>query len=391
MKTKAYLFSPLIILLVFFSANSLAKTAQSIKPASLMLKGHIDIVVSSCSAAGLTLSSNVLPAQVIKVRPGSPAYYKNIEAKDEILDAQILGDKLYVIFSRNGQKYSAELNTVPVNRIAVASGINGGNDLVKNASEKSQPINTAAFNLSDADVAVPDNSYRHWFKISQPMLATSIEKFNKEAILDVEGSADETGQILAAFGMPYLKISTDQLIDYPFDGVHVIILNCPGDAPSASYPRLRSFVEKGGYLVTSDWALDHYLQNAFPELIRWNSSVNKKYKYTAAVVNADPVFLNGAVTHAMWFLNANAHLVEIIDPSKAEVLVASKELSEEDPKHGGSVAIVFTVGRGKILHIVGHVGIKINNKLPDSAPVIGISLRQAIVANFVASALTSGK
>ncbi len=72
------------------------------------------------------------------------------------------------------------------------------------------------------------------------------------------------------------------------------------------------------------------------------------------------------------------------------VLVRSRGLSREDGL--GIMAVTFPFGRGQVLHMVGHFDnapdkFRFGDTLPDPAPVIGISLRQALAANFVVAGL----
>src|SRR5947207_1577158 len=79
----------------------------------------------------------------------------------------------------------------------------------------------------------------------------------------------------------------------------------------------------------------------------------------------------------------------VLKPNVCHVLVRSRALVGEDPDRMGILAVEFSVGRGHVLHLVGHfdndsgLGFVGPNSIPDSAPVIGISLRQALAANFI--------
>jgi len=67
-------------------------------------------------------------------------------------------------------------------------------------------------------------------------------------------------------------------------------------------------------------------------------------------------------------------------------------LSRDDPDRRGILAVTFTFGRGHVLHLVGHFDnnatLAFGNMLPDPAPEIGISLRQALAANFLVAGLS---
>ncbi len=109
----------IILAFIYLAINicSLAENhAQTSVPVSqIKLRGKVDIVASSCSAAGITLSSAVLPAGIDKIRLGSPAFYAGLAAGDKILSAQLNNNQLSLLIERHGQKFSAQLSTVPVN------------------------------------------------------------------------------------------------------------------------------------------------------------------------------------------------------------------------------------------------------------------------------------
>ena len=48
----------------------------------------------------------------------------------------------------------------------------------------------------------------------------------------------------------------------------ILIINCPGNLYDESLARVKSFVRKGGFLFTTDWALLNILEKIFPEYVR---------------------------------------------------------------------------------------------------------------------------
>jgi tetratricopeptide (TPR) repeat protein len=105
---------------IYFAINTCClaandKSASAPTP-SVKLKGKVDIVFSSCSAAGITLSSSNLPASIDKVRLGSPAFYANLAAGDKVLSAQLNNNSLALLIERHGQKFSTQLATHPVDQ-----------------------------------------------------------------------------------------------------------------------------------------------------------------------------------------------------------------------------------------------------------------------------------
>jgi hypothetical protein len=112
MKHVAYSIILLIsLLLLLYPVLAVENRIANVPRTTAMLHGQVDIIVSSCSAAGLTLSSLTLPAVVEKVRLGSSALYAGVEKGDKILSAQKTDKKLCVLIERKGQKFYAQLKT----------------------------------------------------------------------------------------------------------------------------------------------------------------------------------------------------------------------------------------------------------------------------------------
>ncbi len=93
---------------------------------SRLLYGQVDIIGSSCAAAGITLSSTKLPSTIKNVRLGSPAFYANIAKEDQVLSAQVIDNKLCLVIDRNGQKFSAQLKTTVVDLKTLRANTSNG-------------------------------------------------------------------------------------------------------------------------------------------------------------------------------------------------------------------------------------------------------------------------
>jgi hypothetical protein len=145
-----------------------------------------------------------------------------------------------------------------------------------------------------------------------------------------------------------------------------VFWNCgdplPPDQMRAVAKRLEAYVRRGGYLFTTDWAVAHVVQLAFPGYL---TTTGKDTSLPEMVVDIRPargqerhpllegVFLPG--TRGRWWLEELAFDVKI-GPHGAgavEVLVESPMLKDT---LGVSpiVAATFKHGRGRVLHAMGH-------------------------------------
>ena len=240
-------------------------------------------------------------------------------------------------------------------------------------------------------VVKPD-VFRAWIEKSQPTLMGGISSHGQNEIVEVAGQWDRADRALAAFGLPYTHIKANALTPQMLSGTKVLIINCAGSIKRDRLQTIRDFVNRGGYLLTTDWALDNMLSNTFPGYLEWNKGKNKQPIYEAHYISPDRVLAPHTVAKAFWKLDEEAHTVRVLNREKVRVLVTSSQLAAEDPDRQGVLACIFPFGRGFVLHMVGHFDnnakIPIGNFLPDSSDAIGISLRQAIAANFVAAGLS---
>ncbi len=242
---------------------------------------------------------------------------------------------------------------------------------------------------------VPPSVFRGWIEKTHPQFALSANAMARDKLIEVKGAWDDSSRTLRSLGIPHTRIPARRLRDQPLEGTKVMVVNCAGDVPRESLQRIRDFVAQGGYLLTTDWALDGLVQRAFPGHIEWNRGKTDGNVVDAVVVDSDPIFTVGTVRRAGWKLDDGSQTVRVLNPSKVKVLVRSQQLarSGDDPDRQGIVAATFRFGRGQVLHLVGHFdnnsGLAFVNALPDPAPGIGISLRQAIASNFLVAGLSN--
>ena len=150
---------------------------------------------------------------------------------------------------------------------------------------------------------VPPEMFRAWLAKAHPRFALSANASSNGDLLEVKGQWDDAGRTLRKLGIPYERIRAGQLRDYPLDHVKVLVSNCAGAVPREALQRVRDFVAGGGFLLTTDWALDNLVQKAFPGYVEWNQKSNKHYSYDANVVDPDPVLFQNTVSNAHWKLD----------------------------------------------------------------------------------------
>jgi hypothetical protein len=238
---------------------------------------------------------------------------------------------------------------------------------------------------------VSSGTFHDWLNSTHQDLSGNIAKAGKTAIVELKGQWDDAGHALRNFGLPYTRISADGLSKFPLDQTRIIVVDCGCNLTSESQRIIRGFVADGGYLLTTDWALDSCLTQCFPGYVEWNGGYTDAAVVDAHIVSNSDIAA-GAVSPAYWKIEKRSQFVRRMNPG-VQVLARSRMLSREDPDQQGILAISFQYGKGRVLHLVGHFDTNsdgsFNNVLLDPSPGITVSLRQALAANFVANAIAA--
>lgn len=239
----------------------------------------------------------------------------------------------------------------------------------------------------------PPAMYRAWLEKAHPQFALSAQTIPPKSLVIVYGKYDDTGRTISGLGVPYTTINTGDVEKFDLSETKVLIVDCPGGLSPGAMNKLRDWVARGGYLFTTDWLLDSLIEKTFPGYISWNKAVGRHKMYDAILIGKDPVLHKYTVTNAHWKMDIHCHLIHIINKQVVRPLAFSRALITDDPDNQGYLAVVFPYGRGQVMHMTAHFdrSQKGGNLLPDPAPVIGISLRQAIAINFFVDGLKKSK
>lgn len=259
---------------------------------------------------------------------------------------------------------------------------------------------------AQTNVTVPPQVFRNWLEKTHPNYTLSANANMPGAILEIKGAWDDASKTLRALGIRHESYKSKVLSTANLQNVKVIIINCEGKMPKEAFQILRDWVSRGGYLVSTDWSLHNFVENAFPGYIQWNGAETDGSIVDARIMEEDPVLLKGMnnVRVATWKLDRESQMVRVLKPDAVRVLARSVVLARRDPNarrgpidpyYTGILACEFQFGRGRVLHLVGHYDNNAAtfrpNLLPDPAPGIGISLRQAMTTNFIISAFDDQK
>jgi len=174
-------------------------------------------------------------------------------------------------------------------------------------------------------------------------------------VVVVRGQYDRVQDVLRAMDIPHTLIDPGQVDRTDFSPSQVVFVNCPGNLTRQGNTNMRRFVEAGGFLVTTDWALKHLLEPAFPGLLRYNDRPTGDDVVRIEILEGGHRFLEGLVgpgEDPQWWLEGSSYPIEILDREKVEVLITSREMAE---RYGEApIAVTFAFGQGSVFHIVSH-------------------------------------
>jgi len=204
------------------------------------------------------------------------------------------------------------------------------------------------------------------YKIAQELLKDRLKEVNPEAleeitstdgadVLIVQGTYDFIEQVLSLAGVPFKLVSPQSLSSAQLRPDQIVFINCPGEVEAAGLRKLERFVFSGGFLFSTDWALKHVLEKAFPGYVKYNQKPTTDEVVRVEVLDVEDPFLKsilGPNDDPQWWLEGSSYPIQIVDGAKVHVLVSSKEIKD---KYGESpVFVTFDYGEGKIYHMISH-------------------------------------
>jgi hypothetical protein len=170
----------------------------------------------------------------------------------------------------------------------------------------------------------------------------------------VEGSYDHVERVLDALELPYQRVSPVRLEEIPLRPEQLLAVNCPGSISRAALERVRRFVEAGGSLFTTDWALRHVIEPAFPGMLAYNERATADDVVRIEVRQHDNPFLTGVMDgrdDPQWWLEGSSYPIRVLSPA-VSVLITSRELEENCGE--AAVAVTFPWGKGEVFHMISH-------------------------------------
>jgi len=196
---------------------------------------------------------------------------------------------------------------------------------------------------------------REQLRRDAPERARALDDVKQSDVVVVAGIYDHVESVLQALEVPHTVIGTHHVERIELRPEQLLIVNCPGDVSAAAVARIRAFVEAGGSLFTTDWALKHVVEPAFPGVLAFSKAPTPDDVVRIEVRDADNIYLQGVLDgqdDPQWWLEASSYPISILDKERVEVLITSRELGE---KYGEApVAVWFRWGEGDVFHMISH-------------------------------------
>lgn len=181
----------------------------------------------------------------------------------------------------------------------------------------------------------------------------TLRKTEKKQLLVVRGAYDRVESIITRSKIEHIEVNPWE-IPSDLSETQVILVNCPGAISENSFQVIKDFVNSGGTLITTDWALDNFVSKAFPGMIAPNGQVTgnecvdiEKTGPRCSVTD----FMMPEGSHPHWWL-FSSFPVAVADAEKVNVFIGSEEMKER--YQASPVSAAFRWGQGVVVHIATH-------------------------------------
>jgi hypothetical protein len=196
---------------------------------------------------------------------------------------------------------------------------------------------------------------------NRPEDAHTIERLKDDDVIVVRGKSDKISDVLKAIKIAHKEISPEEVSKTKLSPGSVLVLNCnsrENPYSDSEFAQIREFVEKGGYLFTSDWQLEFLLAKAFPRSVELDKKYYPETKGEAMTVTIVPAAPRHPLLRDVfpatswdalgftWKIDSNSEFPKILSP-EVTVLVTSPECKQK--LQNDAVALVFRWSKGKVV------------------------------------------
>lgn len=189
----------------------------------------------------------------------------------------------------------------------------------------------------------------------RPADAALLQNVESADIVVVAGQYDKVEDVLQTLGIKHTVVQPQQVGALKLNAKQLLIVDCPGNMDAAGIERVRKFVNAGGYLYTTDWALLQVVQKAFPGFVEYNNKPTQNDVVEVQVRESNDNLLKHLTLskeNPKWWLESSSYPIRVVNKDKVDVLITSREMQA---KYGEApIAVHFRYGDGQVLHIASH-------------------------------------
>ena len=183
----------------------------------------------------------------------------------------------------------------------------------------------------------------------------ALQSVEASDIVVVRGGYDRVEAVLSALDMPFTTIDVGQLRGLELRPEQLLVLNCPAPINERDVYKVARFVDAGGSLFTTDWALKSVLTPAFPGTVEFNGRPTGDEVVPIQVLDRSNPFLSGVMDgrdDPQWWLEGSSYPIRVVDRERVKVLIGSRELGARYGEQ--AVAVWFRHGEGEVFHMISH-------------------------------------
>ncbi len=186
-----------------------------------------------------------------------------------------------------------------------------------------------------------------------PLLAGQMEYLKAVNPFVVPGYHDHIGRLLKHMSVNHEEgtlegISAAQL------GQRPVFVNC-GTFPQPrreTIAAVRQYVEEGGTLITTDWALKYVLGPIFSDYVGWDGKKTDPKNESFPVEFPDPAAASEG--SPSWFVEGVSYPLRIQREDLVKIIFQSREFGEKY-QCSPALCVSFPVGKGQVFHYVSHL------------------------------------
>jgi hypothetical protein len=209
----------------------------------------------------------------------------------------------------------------------------------------------------DQAYRVAGRAVRARLRAERPADARELDGVAPAEVAVVTGQYDHIERVLEATAVPFTRVAADRADSLDWDRLQVLLVSCPGMIERGARERIAPWVRRGGYLLTTDWALKHLVEPVFPGLLRHNGvQTADTVVRVEGGASADDPLISGfleAEREPLWWLESASYPIEVLDSARVRVLIRSGEVARSwgaDP-----VVVTFDEGHGTVVHMLSHL------------------------------------